>query len=179
MTHATLLLADGIRVKVVSGRLGHASPTVYQHMHPGMGPARPSTGPPRCSAADRDTPAGRRSTTAVSRGLFQAPTRDVRACDPQKHRCELCPRGDTVHTHTACAAFMTSPNQSHGDTRVGRDCSVGRRKTPRFQNGAYAFPVGNIGKEVRRIEVLPVPEPTPAPASPEQPEPQPEPAPAR
>ncbi|MCU1671104.1 MAG: Integrase [Blastococcus sp.] len=40
-THATLLLADGVPVKVVSERLGHASPTitltVYQHVHPGMG----------------------------------------------------------------------------------------------------------------------------------------------
>ncbi len=44
---------------------------------------------------------------------------------------------------------------------------------------AYALVVGNIGKEVRRIEVLPVPEPTPQPASPERPEPQREPARAR
>jgi integrase len=40
-THATLLLADGVLVKVVSERLGHASATitltVYQHVHPGMG----------------------------------------------------------------------------------------------------------------------------------------------
>ncbi|MGZ4540128.1 MAG: tyrosine-type recombinase/integrase [Blastococcus sp.] len=40
-THATLLLSDGVPVKVVSERLGHASPTitltVYQHVHPGMG----------------------------------------------------------------------------------------------------------------------------------------------
>jgi integrase len=40
-THATLLLADGEPVKVVSERLGHASATitltVYQHVHPGMG----------------------------------------------------------------------------------------------------------------------------------------------
>ncbi len=39
--HVTLLLADGVPVKVVSERLGHASATitltVYQHMHPGMG----------------------------------------------------------------------------------------------------------------------------------------------
>jgi integrase len=41
LTHATLLLADGVPVKVVSERLGHASATitltVYQHVHPGMG----------------------------------------------------------------------------------------------------------------------------------------------
>ena len=40
-THATLLLADGVPVKVVSERLGHARAmitlTVYQHVHPGMG----------------------------------------------------------------------------------------------------------------------------------------------
>jgi integrase len=40
-THATLLLAAGEPVKVVSKRLGHASATitltVYQHVHPGMG----------------------------------------------------------------------------------------------------------------------------------------------
>jgi integrase len=39
--NATLLLADGVPVKVVSERLGHASATVtltvYQHVHPGMG----------------------------------------------------------------------------------------------------------------------------------------------
>ncbi len=40
-THATLLLADGVPVEVVSERLGHASATitltVHQHVHPGMG----------------------------------------------------------------------------------------------------------------------------------------------
>ncbi len=40
-THATLLMANGVPVKVVSERLGHASATitltVYQHAHPGMG----------------------------------------------------------------------------------------------------------------------------------------------
>lgn len=39
-THATLLLRSGVPVKVVSERLGHASPaftmTVYQHVLPGM-----------------------------------------------------------------------------------------------------------------------------------------------
>ncbi|MCW2881182.1 MAG: Integrase [Sphaerisporangium sp.] len=38
-THATLLLAKGVPVKVVSERLGHASPTatltVYAHVMPG------------------------------------------------------------------------------------------------------------------------------------------------
>jgi integrase len=40
-THATLLLADGVPVKVVSERLGYASATitltVHQHVHPGTG----------------------------------------------------------------------------------------------------------------------------------------------
>jgi integrase len=40
-THATLLLADGVPVNVVSERLGHSNATitltVYQHVHPGMG----------------------------------------------------------------------------------------------------------------------------------------------
>ncbi|MGR6964283.1 tyrosine-type recombinase/integrase [Geodermatophilus sp. URMC 61] len=40
-THAALLRADGVPVKVVSERLGHASattrPTVCQQVHPGMG----------------------------------------------------------------------------------------------------------------------------------------------
>ena len=40
-THATLLLPDGVPVKVVSERLGHASATitltVHQHVHPGTG----------------------------------------------------------------------------------------------------------------------------------------------
>jgi integrase len=39
-TRATLLLADGVPVTVVSERLGHADATitltVYRHMHPGM-----------------------------------------------------------------------------------------------------------------------------------------------
>ena len=40
-TRATLLLADGVPVEVVSERLGHASATitltVHQHVHPGTG----------------------------------------------------------------------------------------------------------------------------------------------
>ena len=39
-THATVLLRAGVPVKVVSERLGHASPgvtlNVYQHVFPGM-----------------------------------------------------------------------------------------------------------------------------------------------
>ena len=46
-THATLLLAAGDPVEVVSDRLGHASATItltlYRQVHPGMG----------CQAADR------------------------------------------------------------------------------------------------------------------------------
>jgi integrase len=44
-THATLLLADGVPVKIGSERQGHASATitltVYQHMHLGRGPQEP------------------------------------------------------------------------------------------------------------------------------------------
>ena len=40
-THATLLIAAGVPVKVVSERLGHANPgftmATYQHVLPGMG----------------------------------------------------------------------------------------------------------------------------------------------
>ncbi len=39
-THATLLIKSGVPVKVVSERLGHATPTftieTYQHVLPGM-----------------------------------------------------------------------------------------------------------------------------------------------
>ena len=54
-THATLLLADGVPVKVVSECFGHASATitltVYQQVHPGMA-ARPPTASRRCSTAE-------------------------------------------------------------------------------------------------------------------------------
>jgi integrase len=44
-THATLLLADGVPVKVVSERLGHPSAaitlTVYQHVPRGTGRQAP------------------------------------------------------------------------------------------------------------------------------------------
>ena len=40
-THASLLVADGVAIKVVSERLGHANPgftmATYQHVLPGMG----------------------------------------------------------------------------------------------------------------------------------------------
>jgi integrase len=71
-THATLLLAAGEPVKVVSERLGHASATitltVHQHVHPGTGGGRRPTGSPPCSTADE----GRepRSIKLVSRRPF-------------------------------------------------------------------------------------------------------------
>ncbi len=44
-THATLLLAAGVPVKLVSERLGHATATItlgiYAHVMPGMQPRRP------------------------------------------------------------------------------------------------------------------------------------------
>ena len=99
-THATLLLADGVPVKVVSERLGHASATitltVYQHVHPGMGR----------EAADRFGGAARglirrakyhagitrasEAPTAGHPGLLTCRNTEVR----------LCPRGDMPHTHT-------------------------------------------------------------------------------
>ena len=65
-THASLLLADGVPVKVVSERLGHASPTitlsVYQHVLPGMGR----------QAADRFAALlGPRGIEAVSQGGYR------------------------------------------------------------------------------------------------------------
>ncbi len=36
-THATLLLADGVPVKVVPERLGHTSAAIPLTVHPGMG----------------------------------------------------------------------------------------------------------------------------------------------
>ncbi|MGY1640655.1 tyrosine-type recombinase/integrase [Geodermatophilus sp. SYSU D00703] len=71
-THATLRLADGVPVKVVSDRLGHVSTTVtltvYQHVHPGVG----SRGcRPLRRTARRLTRAARpgcRSIKVVSRG---------------------------------------------------------------------------------------------------------------
>ena len=42
-THASLLIADGVPIKVVSERLGHAHPSftmhTYQHLLPGMSSA--------------------------------------------------------------------------------------------------------------------------------------------
>ena len=53
-THATLLLADGVPVEVVSERLGHASATITltgcQHVHPRHG--SPGGGPLRGAAGE-------------------------------------------------------------------------------------------------------------------------------
>ena len=66
-THASLLVADGVPIKVVSERLGHAHPSftmhTYQHLLPGMSAAAAErfatlvTG-----AAGRRLPATRRET---------------------------------------------------------------------------------------------------------------------
>src|SRR3954452_6908457 len=70
-THATLLLAAGEPVKVVSEPLGHASATitltVYQHVHPAWAGRQP-TASPRYWTADAATASGARSITAVSLG---------------------------------------------------------------------------------------------------------------
>jgi integrase len=88
-THATLLLAAGEPVTVVSERLGHANATitltVYQHVHPGMG--RPAAGSPPCSTADADT----RLRPAKYHGGITRPFRAPEweqpgAHDLQKHR---------------------------------------------------------------------------------------------
>ena len=91
-THATLLLADGVPVKVASERLGHASATialtVYPHVHPGMGRELP-TASPRCSRAD--------SRRGVSHGYHEAlrspDSRTPPAPELQEHRGEAVSEG--------------------------------------------------------------------------------------
>ncbi|HXH57122.1 MAG TPA: site-specific integrase [Iamia sp.] len=69
-THGTLLIEAGIPVKVVSERLGHASPTftiqTYQHVLPGMQAKAASTFEalisPAVPPAARSTGSGRRNT---------------------------------------------------------------------------------------------------------------------
>jgi Phage integrase family len=91
-THATLLLADGVPVKVVSARLGHASATitltVHQHVHPGMGR----------QAADRfaallEGRSEARSITRVSRGPDRPRQQNTSAPDLQEHRGEVVSEG--------------------------------------------------------------------------------------
>ncbi len=92
-TSATLLLAAGEPVKVVSERLGHASAaitlTVHQHVHPGMGR----------QAADRFAAAETLSSRAVHPGGVKVPFWPPTERCPGLLRCRNtgaieCPRGD-------------------------------------------------------------------------------------
>jgi hypothetical protein len=91
-THATLLLAAGEPVKVVSERLGHASATITLTVSSTSAPAwagRPPTGSPRCSGADQRREVSRR---------YHAPfltleTRTPRGPELQEHRGDRCVRG--------------------------------------------------------------------------------------
>jgi integrase len=61
-THATLLRAGGVPVKVVSERLGHVSATitltVYEDVHPGLGCQARTASPPCSTAVPRPDHAG-------------------------------------------------------------------------------------------------------------------------
>jgi hypothetical protein len=99
-THATLLLADGGPVKVVSERLGHASATitltVYQHVHPGMG-ARPPTASPPCSMADQAA----EYQIGIMRASGPRAWKRPGLLNCRNTGAMLCPRGDTLLVHTA------------------------------------------------------------------------------
>ncbi len=100
-TPATLLLADGVPVEVVSERLGHASATiplpVCQHVHPGTGR----------QAADRSAALlgirGVHHHAGVARAPEAPTARHPGVPDLQEHPGEVCPRGDTQQPHTALA----------------------------------------------------------------------------
>jgi hypothetical protein len=91
-THATLLLADGVPVKVVSERLGHASATITltvdQHVHPGMGREAADH-----FAALLEGRSEARSITRVSRAPRGLESRTPRAPDLQEHRGEAVSEG--------------------------------------------------------------------------------------
>ncbi|SFT86712.1 Phage integrase family protein [Geodermatophilus amargosae] len=98
-THAALLLADGVPVKVVSERLGNANATitltVYQHVHPGMGRRRPTASPSGFGAemvreVSNDCHEADPAPTWVRPGL--------RTC--RNTGAMLCPKADSLHAHT-------------------------------------------------------------------------------
>ena len=103
--HATLLLADGVPVKVVSERLGHASATitltVYQHVHPGMA-GRPPTASPPCWRAETRRWVSNRHHEDLWGPNVKRP--GLLTC--RNTGAMLCSRGDSVRTHTAHAALM-------------------------------------------------------------------------
>jgi hypothetical protein len=84
--HATLLLAAGEPVKVVSERLGHANATITPS--PSISTCtlawggRQPTASQRCSTADADTALMPRSITAVSRGPFGPPNESTSSSGP-------------------------------------------------------------------------------------------------
>jgi hypothetical protein len=101
-THATPLLAAGEPVKVVLERIGHASATitlsVYQHVHPGVGRQAAD----RLAALLRGR--GARSIAAVYRGPRRSGMATPGLLTCRNAGMRLCPRGDTLHTHTPPAA---------------------------------------------------------------------------
>ena len=92
-THATLLLAAGEPVKVVSERLGHASATitltVYQHVHPGMGRQAADRFAALLDGADQRREVSRRYHEA----LPGPDTTPPRAPDLQEHRGDAVSEG--------------------------------------------------------------------------------------
>jgi hypothetical protein len=118
LAHATLLLADGVPVKVVSERLGHASAmitlTVYQHVHPAWA-ARLRTASLRCWKAE----ARSKYHGGITRA-FAASTRKRRASDLQNPaRCGVRRRHAT-YAHGCYVAV---------DSLIA-DCPVRRAVTP-------------------------------------------------
>ena len=117
-THATPLTVDGMPVKVVSERLGHANAiitlTVYQHVHPAWAGRPPAASLPRWRAEVRRGVSngyheGHRGRTWKRPGLLTC--RNTGAV--------RCPRGDTAHTHTLPVVRRRSV--------IGRDQTVARK----------------------------------------------------
>ena len=126
-THATLLLVDGVPLKVVSERLGHASTTItltgYQHVLPGMGRKLPTA----------LVPAGGPSGNEVSRGYHGMPvgpdTRTPRAPDLWEHRGAAVSEGRHVtyahasDDHGTLSGACRSVQPSWARTRTRTPCS--------------------------------------------------------
>ena len=92
-THATLLLAAGEPVKVVSERLGHASATitltVYQHVHPGMGRQAAD----RFAALLEGLTRGAKYHGGITRPFRGPDMKPPRAPDLQEHRGDRVSEG--------------------------------------------------------------------------------------
>ncbi|MGH9280433.1 MAG: site-specific integrase [Acidimicrobiales bacterium] len=71
-THASLLVAAGVPLKVVSERLGHAHPAftmhTYPHLLPGIAPPRRLQVATLVGASSRQTSTGRATATCLVRG---------------------------------------------------------------------------------------------------------------